>query len=66
MNGTIKFFEQVKKFGYITPSTGGKDVFFHISGVNVNDQRNLADGASVEFETQEGKKGIEACNVRVL
>lgn len=60
--GTVKFFNVSKGFGFIT-SSKGKDYFIHVSGLN---GVTLNDGASVEFETRQGQKGLEAFNVSVL
>jgi CspA family cold shock protein len=60
--GTVKFFNTLKGFGFIT-STSGKDYFIHISGLN---GVSLTDGAKVEFETRQGQKGLEAFNVSLL
>lgn len=60
--GTVKFFNTQKGFGFITSNTG-KDYFIHISELN---GATLTEGASVEFETRQGKKGLEAYNVTVV
>jgi CspA family cold shock protein len=60
--GTVKFFNETKGFGFIT-SSKGKDYFVHISALN---GKTLQDGAKVEFETRQGKKGEEAYNVSLL
>ena len=60
--GTVKFFNVTKGFGFIT-SNNGKDYFIHASGLN---GITLNDGESVEFETRQGQKGLEAFNVSVL
>ncbi len=62
--GTVKFFNREKGFGFITPSTGGKDVFVHYSNIQGNDFRSLDEGQEVEFDVAEGRKGPEAQNVR--
>lgn len=58
--GTVKFFNQTKGFGFITPEDGGKDVFVHSSGL----ADNIRDGDAVTFEVQEGPKGLNAVNVK--
>jgi len=60
--GTVKFFNVSKGFGFIT-SSNGKDYFIHSSALN---GVNLTEGAKVEFETRQGKKGLEAFNVSLL
>jgi len=59
--GTVKFFNQTKGFGFITPATGGDDIFVHVSGL-MNDVR---ENDSVTFDLENGKKGINAVNVRI-
>jgi CspA family cold shock protein len=60
--GTVKFFNALKGFGFITGSNG-KDYFIHTSNLNGG---SLTDSAKVEFETRQGQKGLEAFNVTVL
>jgi len=59
--GTVKFFNDTKGFGFITPSNGGQDVFVHSSGL-INDIR---ENDTVTFDLENGKKGINAVNVRI-
>lgn len=59
--GTVKFFNQTKGFGFITPAGGGDDIFVHVSGL-INEVR---ENDSVTFDVENGKKGINAVNVRV-
>ena len=64
--GTVKFFNNDKGFGFITPSSGEKDVFVHFSNVVGDGFKSLEDGQQVEFDVAEGRKGPEAQNVRVV
>lgn len=64
--GTVKFFNSDKGYGFITPSSGSKDVFVHFSSVVGDGFKTLQDGQQVEFDVAEGKKGPEAQNVRPL
>ena len=60
-NGTVKFFNDSKGFGFIKEEGTGKEYFVHVSGL----VDEIRDGDSVEFELQEGKKGLNAVNVKV-
>lgn len=60
-NGTVKFFNATKGFGFITPEEGA-DIFFHVSEIQGSEPR---DGDKVEFEVGEGQKGPCAVSVRV-
>ena len=57
MQGTVKFFNAVKGFGFITPEDGGRDIFVHVSAVEQAGLVTLTDGQTVTFETEEDKKG---------
>ena len=61
-NGTVKFFNNAKGFGFITPDDGGKDVFVHQSGLT--DQ--ITKGDKVSYDVQEGPKGLNATNVKLV
>lgn len=67
-NGVVKFFNQSKGFGFITPDDGGKDVFVHISAIEASGCPPLTDGAKVSFETEPDKrgKGPKAVNLSLL
>ena len=63
--GTVKWFNAEKGFGFISQSEG-PDVFVHHSAIQMNGYRSLEEGQAVEFEVQEGQKGLQAANVRAL
>jgi len=60
--GTVKFFNVTKGFGFITPNGGGKDIFVHVSGL----KDEIRENDKVIFEVQNGKKGLNAVNVKVI
>ena len=64
--GTVKWFSDEKGFGFITPDDSGKDLFVHFSGIAGDGFRTLPEGAKVEYEAQEGPKGPNAGNVRII
>jgi cold shock protein len=68
MNGTVKFFNNDKGFGFITPDGGGADVFVHISAVQASGLSSLADSQKVSFDTEPDKrgKGPKAVNLSVV
>jgi len=59
-NGTVKWFNTTKGFGFIAPETGGKDVFVHISAVERSGLTGLADNQKVTFDVQSGRDGRES------
>jgi len=60
--GTVKFFNEGKGFGFIRPDNGSQDVFVHVSGLIDGVQEN----DKVSFDVQNGKKGLNAVNVKVI
>ena len=61
--GTVKWFNEAKGFGFITPEGGAKDCFVHHTAIQGQGFRTLAEGEKVEFEVVEGQKGPAAQNV---
>jgi CspA family cold shock protein len=57
ITGTVKFFNNDKGFGFITPDDGGKDVFVHISAVQASGMDSLSENQKVTFETEEDMRG---------
>ena len=62
-SGTVKWFDEAKGFGFITPDTGAKDCFVHHSAIQGGGFKTLAEGERVEFDVVDGKKGPAAENV---
>jgi CspA family cold shock protein len=60
--GTVKFFNETKGFGFITPAGGGQDIFVHVSGL----KQPIRENDRVSFDVQNGKKGLNAVNVKVV
>ena len=61
--GTVKWFNESKGFGFISPSDGSADVFVHFSAIQGGGFKTLAEGQSVSFDVQKGPKGLQAANV---
>jgi CspA family cold shock protein len=61
--GTVKWFNDSKGFGFITPDDGGKDVFVHHSAIQGSGFKTLAEGQKVSYELQQSPKGPSAANV---
>ena len=62
--GTVKWFNESKGFGFITPEDGGKDVFAHFSAIQNQGFKTLAEGQRVSFEVTTGPKGLQASNIK--
>lgn len=66
-NGTVKWFNSTKGFGFVAPETGGKDVFVHISAVERSGLTGLADNQKVTFDLEAGRDGREsAVNLKLV
>ena len=64
IKGTVKWFDDSKGFGFITPADGSKDVFVHHSAIVGTGFKSLAEGQQVMFDVQQGPKGPSAANVQ--
>jgi len=61
--GTVKWFNESKGFGFITPNEGGEDIFVHFSGIGGDGFKTLAEGQTVSYEVESGPKGLQAVKV---
>ena len=66
IKGQVKWFNESKGFGFITPADGSKDVFVHFSAIQGNGFKTLAEGQKVEFTVVQGQKGPQAENIVAL
>ncbi len=66
MKGQVKWFNESKGFGFITPADGSKDVFVHFSAIQAGGFKTLAEGQQVEFTIENGAKGPAAANVTAI
>jgi cold shock protein len=64
--GTVKWFNASKGFGFITPDDGSPDVFAHFSSIDGSGYRELLEGQKVDFDVEQGPKGLQAKRVKVL
>ena len=65
-NGTVKWFNDAKGFGFITPADGGKDLFAHHTEIQASGFKSLKEGQAVEFEVTQGAKGPAAAKIRTV
>lgn len=63
VTGTVKWFNESKGFGFIAPSDGTDDVFVHFSAIQGDGFKTLMEGQTVEFEVEQGPKGLQAARV---
>ena len=61
--GTVKWFNNAKGYGFVTPDNGDQDIFVHFSAIDMEGYRTLKEGQKVEFEVQQGPKGLHAQNL---
>jgi CspA family cold shock protein len=64
--GTVKWFNADKGFGFIAPDDGGEDVFAHFTAIQSSGYRSLNENQKVEFDVEQGQKGLQAANIRPL
>ena len=64
-SGTVKWFNDAKGFGFVTPSDGGEDVFAHFSAIQQPGFKSLKEGQQVTFDVTRGPKGLRAANIRI-
>lgn len=64
--GSVKYFDDSRGFGFIKPAAGGKDVFIHTSEISGEGFKTLAEGVPVEYSLKETPRGVQAANLRAL
>jgi CspA family cold shock protein len=62
--GTVKWFNDSKGFGFVTPDNGGDDLFAHFSAINMDGFKTLTEGQKVSFDVTQGQKGEQASNIQ--
>jgi CspA family cold shock protein len=63
--GTVKWFNESKGYGFISPAEGGEDVFVHTTAIESESSKTLMEGQTVDFEVEKGPKGLQAAHVKV-
>lgn len=66
ITGTVKWFNDAKGFGFITPDDGTGDLFAHFSAINMNGFKTLKEGQKIKFEVTQGPKGRQAANIQAV
>ncbi|MCG8429034.1 MAG: cold shock domain-containing protein CspD [Chromatiales bacterium] len=64
--GTVKWFNNAKGYGFVTPDQGDQDIFIHFSAIVMDGYKTLKEGQKVQFELQEGPKGLHAANLQSI
>ena len=64
--GTVKWFNDTKGYGFISPDDGGDDLFAHFSEIQADGFKTLQDGQKVSFDVTQGKKGLQASNIKQI
>ncbi len=64
--GTVKWFNNAKGYGFVTPENSEQDVFIHFSAIDMDGYKTLKEGQKVEFEINEGPKGLHAARLQAL
>lgn len=66
VTGTVKWFNAEKGYGFLTQDDGGKDVFVHFRAIVSDGYKTLVEGQKVQFEVEQGQKGLQAANVQAI
>ncbi|MBL80218.1 MAG: cold-shock protein [Nitrosomonadaceae bacterium] len=64
--GTVKWFNDAKGFGFVTPDDGGEDLFAHFSAINMSGFKTLTEGQKISFDVIQGEKGKQASNIQTI
>lgn len=64
--GTVKWFNNAKGYGFVTPDQGEQDIFIHFSAISMDGYKTLKEGQKVQFELEEGPKGLHASNLQSI